>query len=132
MEGGPIMRWLYVLILILPVMAFATGPFVGPRALQRSSSSWTPPDPPGPPKLPEDISLSILPADRRTIWNPGIPGGIPQVRQVYTTLANLPSGGTGDVGPAIQDAIDAAGTVYQSTGIIQEVVLPAGTFRFEN
>lgn len=76
------------------------------------------------------ISMDIIPAARRTTFDPGIPGGIPKIRQVHTTLNSIPSNGTGDVSGAIQNAISAAGQAYRNTGIIQEVVLPAGTFRF--
>ena len=76
------------------------------------------------------IDLSILPAERRTVWNPGIPGGIPRDRKTLTTLSGLPSDGKGDCSAAIQKAIQVAGAAYESSGVIQEVVLPAGTFRF--
>ena len=77
---------------------------------------------------PSDVS--ILPADRRTTWNPGIPGGIPRDRQTFTTLSGLAGDGTGDGSAVIQQAIQDAGAAYESSGVIQEIVLPAGTFRF--
>ncbi len=79
---------------------------------------------------PNPIDLSILPADRRTVWNPGIPGGIPRNRNTFSTLSGLPADGKGDCSAAIQKAIEAAGAAHESSGAIQEVVFPAGTFRF--
>lgn len=76
-----------------------------------------------------NIDASILPIDRRTRWAPGIPGGIPTDRQVHVTLAAVPADGTGDASPPINAAIEAAHEAYRSTGKIQEVVLPEGTFR---
>ncbi len=73
--------------------------------------------------------MDVLPMDRRTAWRPGIPGGIPTKREVFVTLDELPSNGTGDVTEAINEAIREAADAYRSTGTIQEVVLPAGTFR---
>ncbi len=78
---------------------------------------------------PNPIDMEILPADRRTTWNPGIPGGIPHSRQVHA-LGGLTADGTGDNADAIQQALEAAGAAYVQTGVVQEVVLPAGTFRF--
>jgi lysophospholipase L1-like esterase len=72
---------------------------------------------------------SILPQGLRDTWNPGIPGGIPTDREVYTTLTGLSSNGTGDVGSTINTALLNAGAAYLSSGVIQEVVLPSGTFR---
>lgn len=79
--------------------------------------------------VPVPGDLSIVPANLRTTWDPGIPGGIPTERQVYTTLTGLTTNGTGDDTTAINNAIAAAGAAYTSTGIIQEVVLPVGTIR---
>lgn len=76
------------------------------------------------------ISMDIIPAARRTTFDPGIPGGIPTIRQVHTTLSSLPRNGTGDVTSSINSALRAAAQRFQSTGVIQEVVLPAGTYRF--
>src|SRR5699024_10714376 len=121
--GGTHMRWIVFFFLVVPVAALATGPFVGPRSLQGGRSNWVPPDPPPlpdplePGELPPDITLAILPPDRQTVWNPGIPGGIPQDRQVHVVLVGLPSNGTGDVSPLVQSSLDAAGAAYESTGI---------------
>lgn len=73
--------------------------------------------------------LMIIPEARRLSWDPGVPGGIPTTRQVYTTLTGLTVNGTGDNTAAINTAIQNAANAYASTGIIQEVVLPAGTIR---
>ncbi|BCB89468.1 hypothetical protein Psuf_067810 [Phytohabitans suffuscus] len=62
-----------------------------------------------------------MPADRRTVWNPGVTyggGGIPDRQQPCAQLT--PSGG--DDTAAIQDAVDACGQD-------QVVLLAAGTFR---
>lgn len=77
---------------------------------------------------PSGDALAIVPADRRTVWNPGIPGGIPTVRN-SVAVSGLTLDGTGDNATAINNAIAAAGDRYLSTGVIQEVVLPAGTIR---
>jgi hypothetical protein len=68
--------------------------------------------------LPGSIDTSaILPADRRTAWNPGMMGvgGIPHRSTVCSTLS--PRGGTLDDTARIQNAIDAcpAGQVVQLT-----------------
>jgi hypothetical protein len=66
---------------------------------------------------------TIIPADRRTTWNPGIPGGIPSRTTVCAQLAAATFGnGSSDAGPAIQAAIDAC-----PEG--QVVSLGAGTFK---
>jgi hypothetical protein len=50
----------------------------------------------------------IIPADRRTTWQPGIPGGIPARTTVCATLDAATFGnGAQDAGPSIQKAIDA-------------------------
>jgi len=64
------------------------------------------------------------------VWNPGIPGGIPAVTTVYTTINAATYGnGTTDATAAINNAIQAAGNAAASTGIPQVVFLPAGTYR---
>jgi hypothetical protein len=58
----------------------------------------------------------ILPTERRTTWNPGIPGGIPARTTVCATVnASSLGNGTSDATAAIQAAIDAcpAGQVVQ-------------------
>ncbi len=64
----------------------------------------------------------LIPADRRTTWDPGIPGGIPARTVVCATLSAASFGnGASDAFSAIQGAIDACpeGQVVQ---------LGAGTF----
>ena len=69
-------------------------------------------------------------SDRRTTWNPGIPGGIPEVRTVHSTIDAAAYGrGAADATSAINRAIQAAGDVAASTGVRQAVYLPAGTYR---
>jgi hypothetical protein len=73
---------------------------------------------PGPVSLPSAGTGDggILPTDRRTTWNPGIPGGIPARTTVCATI-NASSYGDGaqDASAGIQAAIDAcpAGQVVQ-------------------
>jgi len=67
-------------------------------------------------------SDTILPQERRTTWNPGIPGGIPARSTICATISAAAFGdGTTDATSAIQSAIGAcpAGQV---------VYLPAGTY----
>ncbi len=67
-------------------------------------------------------ALSIIPADRRTIWNPGVPGGIPARTTVCATVnASTYGNGASDATAGIQAAVDGcpAGQVVQ---------LSAGTF----
>jgi hypothetical protein len=67
----------------------------------------------------------ILPAGRRTTWNPGVPGGIPNFTTVCATVDAATYGnGTLDATAGIQAAIDAcpAGQV---------VKLTAGNFRID-
>ncbi len=67
-------------------------------------------------------SSSILDPDRRTVWAPGVPGGIPARTQVCATVnASTYGNGSSDATAGIQAAINAcpAGQVVQ---------LSAGTF----
>ncbi|MBN1675949.1 MAG: DUF4082 domain-containing protein [Kiritimatiellae bacterium] len=79
---------------------------------------------------------SIVPADRRTVWNPGIPGGVPPDDANPVTFprgvgpasvhATLSPSGTDDRA-SIQSALDAAGAV--ATKAARRIVrLNAGTF----
>jgi hypothetical protein len=80
--------------------------------------------------VPVAVDASIIPADRRTVWNPGIPGGIPNVTTVHTTISAATYGnGTTDATSAINSAIQAAGATAASTKQPQVVFLPAGTYR---
>ena len=75
-----------------------------------------PPAPPPPP------TSGLLPADRMTVWNPGVAGGIPSRSTVCATVNAATYGnGAQDATDGIQSAIDAcpAGQVVQ---------LSAGTF----
>lgn len=77
-------------------------------------------------------STGLVPAERRTFWEPGVPGGIPARTTVCTTvtpeyasangLAAFGTDGSGNAQPAIQRAINncPAGQV---------VSLPAGVYR---
>jgi len=65
---------------------------------------------------------SIIPADRLTAWNPGIPGGLPARSTVCASIdASTYGGGAKDATAGIQAALDAC-----PEG--QVVVLSAGTF----
>jgi len=66
--------------------------------------------------------LEIVPPERRMLWQPGIPGGIPEV-PVAANARELGARGAGqaDDAPAIQRAIDAV----TDSGA---VVIPAGTY----
>ncbi len=67
--------------------------------------------------------LETIPLARRTVWNPGIPGGVPLRTTVCATVPANPNGnGTTDATRAIQKAIDEC-----AEG--QVVYLPAGTYR---
>jgi hypothetical protein len=66
----------------------------------------------------EVTSLDLLPAIRRTVWNPGIPGGVPSRTIICSNLA--PSGG---------DDTNAIQTALNNCPINQVVKLAAGTYR---
>jgi hypothetical protein len=73
-------------------------------------------------------ATGIVPADRRTTWSPGIPGGIPEAGAVHTTIDASTYGTCDrDAAGAINDAIQAAGDAA-SEGNIQVVLLPEGTY----
>jgi hypothetical protein len=73
-------------------------------------------------------SSSILPADRRTRWKPGLPGGVPRVTTVYATVDAAFGDGTKDATAAINGAIQAAGN--GATAASPRVVyLPPGVYR---
>ncbi len=75
------------------------------------------------------IDLSILPSDRRTTWKPGIPGGVPLVTTIHTTIdATTFGSGTTDATAAINSAIQAAGTAATAKNP-RVVYLPAGVYR---
>jgi hypothetical protein len=71
-------------------------------------------------------SAQILPADRTTVWNAGVPGGIPARTTVCAGVdAATYGGGAQDASAAIQAALNAC-----PTG--QVVLLSAGTFTVNN
>jgi pectate lyase-like protein len=70
-----------------------------------------------------------IPMERRTVWNPGIPGGIPKAAAIHATIDAAKYGdgradATGPINAAIQSAGDAAGP-----GRLRVVYLPPGTYR---
>jgi hypothetical protein len=68
----------------------------------------------------------IMPSDRRTQWDPGIPGGIPTRTTICATLSAASIGnGASDATSSIQAAIDAC-------RVGQVVQLSAGTFKISN
>jgi len=69
------------------------------------------------------VDTSIVPPERRTVWNPGIAGGIPSRTTICATLsASTYGNGSQNATSAIQAAIDAC-------PVGQVVKLSAGTFR---
>jgi hypothetical protein len=80
--------------------------------------------------LTRPASGDVIPPARRTTWNPGIPGGIPAVTTVHTTInASVYGDGITDATAAINNAIQAAGAAAASSGVRQVVYLPPGTYR---
>src|SRR5215510_10688367 len=83
--------------------------------------------------LAADTRAEIIPAARRTVWTPGIPGGIPVVTTIHTTInASVYGNGTTDATSAINNAIQAAGNTAASSGVRQVVFLPPGVYRVSN
>jgi len=71
-------------------------------------------------------SAAILPADRATVWNPGIPGGVPNRTTVCATLnASTWGNGSADAWAGIQTAINAC-------PLGQVVQLSSGTFKINS
>src|SRR5262245_26453127 len=71
-------------------------------------------------------SAQILPADRTTVWRPGVPGGVPNRTTVCASVnASTYGSGASDASAGIQAAVNAcpAGQVVQ---------LSAGTFTVNN
>ncbi|MBK9519499.1 MAG: hypothetical protein IPO09_19625 [Anaeromyxobacter sp.] len=77
----------------------------------------------------ETDPAGLVPADRYTTWNPGIPGGVPTYTTVHTTIdaANYGNGVT-DATNAINDAITRAGAAASAANP-QVVYLPPGVYR---
>jgi hypothetical protein len=79
----------------------------------------------------EDPAVTIIPSSRRTTWDPGIPGGIPDSSAftVHTTLQAADYGnGAADASAAINAAVNAAGQAA-SAASPRVVQLSAGTFQ---
>ncbi|HTL17655.1 MAG TPA: hypothetical protein VL793_10475 [Patescibacteria group bacterium] len=72
---------------------------------------------------PKACATDFLPPDRSTVWEPGIPGGIPNRTVIYTTIqASTYGNGTVDATAGIQSALD-------SCPAGQVVLLSAGNFK---
>jgi hypothetical protein len=72
---------------------------------------------------PRAAAAQILPADRATAWNPGIPGGVPTRTTVCATVnASTYGSGSSDASAGIQAAINGC-------PVGQVVKLSAGTFK---
>ncbi len=68
---------------------------------------------------------AILPADRLTVWSPGIPGGVPQRTTICATInASTYGNGASEASGAINSAINAC-------PVGQVVQLSAGTFKID-
>lgn len=75
-------------------------------------------------------AAAFLPAERRTTWKPGIPGGIPRVETIHVTVDSARFGdGTEDATEALDRAIQSAGDEAERTGQARVVYLPPGTYR---
>jgi len=75
---------------------------------------------------PLPATAAIIPADRSTVWNPGIPGGAPLRTTVCATVnASSYGNGASDASAGIQAALDAC-------PVGQVVQLSAGTFLVNN
>jgi hypothetical protein len=71
----------------------------------------------------------LLPVDRITRWDPGIPGGVPNATHVFETVSAATYGNNStDAAAAINGAIQRAGAAASEAGR-QVVYLPAGTYR---
>jgi hypothetical protein len=72
------------------------------------------------------IALAAVPPARRTVWQPGVPGGVPARTTVCTTIsAERYGNGVTDATQAIQSAVNACPAN-------QVVFLPAGTYHLSN
>src|SRR5256885_8305652 len=76
-----------------------------------------------PVKSPTAVAGDIIAADRRTAWNPGIPGGIPSRTTICATV-NAATFGNGST-----DATSAIQTAINGCPEGQVVYLPAGTYK---
>lgn len=73
------------------------------------------------------IDMAIVPADRRTVWNPGVPGGIPNFPNTITVDAARFGDGVTDATAAIRAAVASAQAAATPTSP-QVVYLPAGVY----
>jgi hypothetical protein len=77
----------------------------------------------------EPIGAGVIPPDRLTIWNPGIPGGIPAVTTIFRTIDAATYGDDRtDATAAINEAIQAAGAAASASRRLV-VLLPPGRYR---
>ena len=68
----------------------------------------------------------IIPADRRTVWNPGVPGGVPTRTTICANISAATYGnGSSDATSGIQTAIN-------NCPVNQVVLLGPGTFRISS
>jgi hypothetical protein len=91
-------------------------------SLFRKGAGWLallPVSPPAPP-------VDLIPADRLTLWQPGLNavGGIPHYTTVFASLT--PSGG--DDTTQLNDAAEAASAAWALDGVGRVIALSAGTF----
>jgi hypothetical protein len=97
-----------------------------PPQTQEENPPATTPEVPPPPETstPPSMVQSVISGERTTVWDPGIPGGIPNRTKICATLeaANFGNGST-DAASAIQSALDSN---CAEGGV---VVLSAGTFK---
>jgi len=70
-------------------------------------------------------SQEIIPAERRIRWNPGIPGGIPEITGPVENIVNHGADPTGKADS--RAAIDAAMDALPAEGGV--ILIPEGTFR---
>src|SRR5207302_257405 len=100
----------------LALLALLLGP-LGPWCSRNTSPPNT-----SPPNTPPAAGGPLIPPDRLTTWNPGIPGGVPSRTTVCATIdASTYDNGAKDAAAGIQAALEA-----RPEG--QVVVLSAGTF----
>ncbi len=71
------------------------------------------------------LAAQIIPPENRILWDPGIPGGVPEVTTPVVNVVtdfSADSTGVADSGPAIRNAVNS----LSSGGV---VYFPAGTYR---
>src|SRR5262249_21764428 len=98
------------------------------QSVTNSPDGSVPPD--AGPSVPSSIDTTgLIPADRVTVWNPGVPGGIRSYSTVFATIDAATFGnGTTDATSAINSALAAAGAAASATNP-KVVFLPPGTYR---